>query len=126
MADGIMVGRPGDIPFAIIRDLVDEVVTVSEDQLSSALLLCLERAKLVVEPAGASPVAALLAAPEALEGPVVAVLSGGNVDPRPAAAAAHPAARHVGGGPLPVAAAAADRPAGCPRHAPGGVVSGGR
>lgn len=81
MADGIMVGRPGDVPFAIIRDLVDEVVTVSEDQLSSALLLCLERAKLVVEPAGASPVAALLARPETYEGPVVAVLSGGNVDP---------------------------------------------
>ncbi|MEW2519566.1 threonine ammonia-lyase [Actinacidiphila alni] len=81
MADGIMVGRPGDIPFALVRDLVDEVVTVSEDQLSSALLLCLERAKLVVEPAGASPVAALLAAPEVLRGPVVAVLSGGNVDP---------------------------------------------
>ncbi|MFJ2634728.1 threonine ammonia-lyase [Streptomyces sp. NPDC087422] len=81
MADGIMVGRPGDIPFALVRDLVDEVVTVTEDQLSSALLLCLERAKLVVEPAGASPVAALLAAPEALRGPVVAVLSGGNVDP---------------------------------------------
>ncbi|HEY5835285.1 threonine ammonia-lyase [Streptomyces sp.] len=81
MADGIMVGRPGDIPFAIIRDLVDDVVTVTEDQLSAALLLCLERAKLVVEPAGASPVAALLAAPHAFEGPVVAVLSGGNVDP---------------------------------------------
>ncbi|MDX6354672.1 MAG: threonine dehydratase [Streptomyces sp.] len=81
MADGIMVGRPGDIPFAVIRDLVDDVVTVSEDQLSRAWLLCLERAKLVVEPAGASPVAALMAAPDAYEGPVVAVLSGGNVDP---------------------------------------------
>jgi len=81
MADGIMVGRPGDVPFAVIRDLVDEVVTVTEDQLSSALLLCLERAKLVVEPAGASSVAALLAQPHAFEGPVVAVLSGGNVDP---------------------------------------------
>jgi threonine dehydratase len=81
MADGIKVGRPGDIPFAIIRDLLDDVVTVSEDHLSKALLLCLERAKLVVEPAGASPVAALLAAPDAFEGPVVAVLSGGNVDP---------------------------------------------
>jgi threonine dehydratase len=81
MADGIMVGRPGDVPFAVIKDLLDDVVTVSEDQLSSALLLCLERAKLVVEPAGASPVAALLAAPDAYEGPVVAVLSGGNVDP---------------------------------------------
>jgi threonine dehydratase len=76
-----MVGRPGDVPFALVRDLLDDVVTVSEDQLSSALLLCLERAKLVVEPAGASSVAALLAAPHAYEGPVVAVLSGGNVDP---------------------------------------------
>ncbi|MEV5877177.1 threonine ammonia-lyase [Streptomyces sp. NPDC052101] len=81
MADGIKVGRPGLVPFGIISDLVDEVRTVSEDQLSAALLLCLERAKLVVEPAGASPVAALLAAPDAFEGPVVAVLSGGNVDP---------------------------------------------
>ncbi|MCH0541811.1 threonine ammonia-lyase [Streptomyces sp. MUM 203J] len=81
MADGIKVGRPGDVPFSLVRDLVDEVRTVSEDALSSALLLCLERAKLVVEPAGASPVAALLSEPEAFEGPVVAVLSGGNIDP---------------------------------------------
>ncbi|MET4922054.1 threonine ammonia-lyase [Streptomyces sp. PSRA5] len=81
MADGIKVGRPGEITFPMIRDLVDEVRTVSEDELSSALLLCLERAKLVVEPAGASPVAALLSTPEAFRGPVVAVLSGGNVDP---------------------------------------------
>ncbi|OIJ91153.1 threonine ammonia-lyase [Streptomyces colonosanans] len=81
MADGIRVGQPGDVPFGIVRDLVDEVRTVSEDNLSSALLLCLERAKLVVEPAGASSVAALLREPDAFEGPVVAVLSGGNVDP---------------------------------------------
>ncbi|MEV3989436.1 threonine ammonia-lyase [Streptomyces sp. NPDC049837] len=81
MADGIHVGRPGDVPFGIVEELVDEVRTVSEDALSSALLLCLERAKLVVEPAGASPVAALLSAPESFTGPVVAVLSGGNVDP---------------------------------------------
>ncbi|MBL1105843.1 threonine ammonia-lyase [Streptomyces sp. 5-8] len=81
MADGIKVGRPGVVPFGIVGELVDEVRTVSEDRLSAALLLCLERAKLVVEPAGASPVAALLAAPDAFEGPVVAVLSGGNVDP---------------------------------------------
>ncbi|MGW7227200.1 threonine ammonia-lyase [Streptomyces cyaneofuscatus] len=81
MADGIKVGRPGDVPFAVIEELVDEVRTVTENELSSALLLCLERAKLVVEPAGASPVAALLSAPEAFRGPVVAVLSGGNVDP---------------------------------------------
>ncbi|WP_225837214.1 threonine ammonia-lyase [Streptomyces sp. NK08204] len=81
MADGIKVGRPGVVPFGIISELVDEVRTVSEDQLSAALLLCLERAKLVVEPAGASPVAALLDEPGAFAGPVVAVLSGGNVDP---------------------------------------------
>ncbi|MCS0602440.1 threonine ammonia-lyase [Streptomyces sp. LP11] len=81
MADGIKVGRPGVVPFEIVSELVDEVRTVGEDQLAAALLLCLERAKLVVEPAGASPVAALLAAPQEFEGPVVAVLSGGNVDP---------------------------------------------
>ncbi|MFG3018421.1 threonine ammonia-lyase [Streptomyces sp. NPDC048254] len=81
MADGIKVGRPGDVPFGLIEELVDEVRTVGEDQLSAALLLCLERAKLVVEPAGAAPVAALLAEPGAFAGPVVAVLSGGNVDP---------------------------------------------
>ncbi|MER5490661.1 threonine ammonia-lyase [Streptomyces sp. NPDC002454] len=81
MADGIKVGRPGEVPFRIVAELVDEVRTVSEDELSSALLLCMERAKMVVEPAGASPVAALLADPGAFEGPVVAVLSGGNVDP---------------------------------------------
>ncbi|MEU2115495.1 threonine ammonia-lyase [Streptomyces sp. NPDC016459] len=81
MADGIRVGRPGDVPFTLVQEYVDEVVTVSEDALSSALLLCLERAKMVVEPAGASPVAALLSDPKAFAGPVVAVLSGGNVDP---------------------------------------------
>ncbi|WP_030290851.1 threonine ammonia-lyase [Streptomyces katrae] len=83
MADGIKVGRPGDIPFNIIGDLLDGVRTVSEDALSSALLLCLERAKLVVEPAGCSPVAALMSRPELYGGggPVVAVLSGGNIDP---------------------------------------------
>jgi threonine dehydratase len=81
MADGIKVGRPGDVPFALVSELVDEVRTVGEDQLSAALLHCLERAKLVVEPAGASPVAALLADPRSFQGPVVAVLSGGNVDP---------------------------------------------
>ncbi|WP_329118000.1 threonine ammonia-lyase [Streptomyces sp. NBC_01465] len=81
MADGIKVGRPGDVPFGIIKEYVDEIRTVSEYELSSAQLLCLERAKMVVEPAGASPVAALLSNPSSFEGPVVAVLSGGNVDP---------------------------------------------
>ena len=81
MADGIAVGRPGDLPFALVRDLVDEVVTVSEAAISRALLFCLERAKLVVEPAGAAAVAAMLTEPRRWEPPVVAVVSGGNVDP---------------------------------------------
>ena len=81
MADGIAVGRPGELTFALVRDLVDDVVTVDEDLLSRALLLCLERAKLVVEPAGAAAVAAVLDDPGAFEPPVVAVVSGGNIDP---------------------------------------------
>jgi threonine dehydratase len=81
MADGIAVGRPGDVPFEVISHLVDEIRTVSEESLSRALLLCLERAKLVVEPAGSAAVAAILDDPKAFEPPVVAVLSGGNIDP---------------------------------------------
>jgi len=81
MADGIAVAAPGEIPFAIVAELVSDVRTVSEESLSRALLLCLERAKLVVEPAGVAGVAALLDDPQAFEPPVVAVLSGGNVDP---------------------------------------------
>jgi threonine dehydratase len=81
MADGSAVGLPGEVPFDLVRRHVDDVVTVSEDRLSEALLLILERAKLVVEPAGAAAVAALLDRPENFEPPVVAVLSGGNIDP---------------------------------------------
>ncbi|WP_369257984.1 threonine ammonia-lyase [Geodermatophilus amargosae] len=81
MADGIAVGAPSDLTLAHVRDLVDEVRTVGEEDLSRALLFCLERAKLVVEPAGVAAVAAVLAEPEAFPPPVVAVVSGGNVDP---------------------------------------------
>lgn len=81
MADGIAVGRPGELPFELIHYLVDRVVTVSEESLSRALLLCLERSKLLVEPAGVAGVAALLDQPHAFEPPVVAVVSGGNIDP---------------------------------------------
>lgn len=81
MADGIAVGCPGEVPYAIVRALVDDVTTVREDALAGALLFLLERAKLVVEPAGAAGVAALLEAPQVFEPPVVVVLSGGNVDP---------------------------------------------
>ncbi|GAA4377882.1 threonine ammonia-lyase [Nocardioides caricicola] len=81
MADGIAVGLPGQITFAAVRDHVDDIVTVSEESLSRAVLAVLERAKMVVEPAGAAAVAALLDHPDAFETPAVAVLSGGNIDP---------------------------------------------
>ena len=81
MADGIAVGRPGDLTFAAVQRLVDEVVTVSEDAMARAVLALSERAKLVAEPAGAAAVAALLDEPERFEPPVVAVVSGGNIDP---------------------------------------------
>jgi threonine dehydratase len=81
MADGIAVGRPGDITFAAVRDHVDEIVTVSEDSLARAVLAVLERAKMLVEPAGAAAVAAVLDDPGRFGTPAVAVLSGGNIDP---------------------------------------------
>jgi len=81
MADGIAVSRPGDICYSILAGLATRCVTVSEETLSQGLLLCLERAKQLVEPAGAAAVAALLEHPEAVEPPVVVVLSGGIIDP---------------------------------------------
>jgi threonine dehydratase len=81
MADGIAVSRPGDVPFGILSGLADRVVTVSEEGLSRGLVLCLERAKQVVEPAGAAGVAALLEHPHDFAPPVVVILSGGNIDP---------------------------------------------
>jgi threonine dehydratase len=81
MADGIAIARPGELAFTVLSELAESVLTVSEEALSRALLLCLERAKQVVEPAGAAAVAALMEQPGAFEPPVVAVLSGGNIDP---------------------------------------------
>lgn len=81
IADGIAVARPGDITFEVIRELVDEVVTVSDDDIARALLMLLERAKQVVEPAGAVGVAAILAGKVTAAGTTVAILSGGNIDP---------------------------------------------
>ncbi|MCZ2404420.1 threonine ammonia-lyase [Paenarthrobacter sp. Z7-10] len=81
MADGIAVGRPGQLPFTIIRELVDDVVTVSEDSLARALIFLLERAKMVVEPAGAVGVAALMDGKIENPGTTAVVLTGGNIDP---------------------------------------------
>jgi threonine dehydratase len=80
MADGIAVAKPGEIPFEIVASQLDDVITVSEESMSQALLGLLERGKMLVEPSGAAGVAALLDRPDAFEGPIVAVLSGGNID----------------------------------------------
>ena len=82
IADGIAVKRPGTFTLPLVERWVDEVVTVSDDQIAEAMVLLLERSKLVVEGAGAVGVAALLhgqVRPPA-DGAVCAVLSGGNVD----------------------------------------------
>lgn len=81
MADGIAVARPGDLPFELITRYLDEVVTVSEDSMSAALVGLLERGKMLVEPSGAAGVAALIDRRGQIEGPVACVLSGGNLDP---------------------------------------------
>lgn len=81
IADGIAVARPGVRNFEVIRDYVDEVVTVSDDDIARAIVLLLERAKLVVEPAGAAGVAAMLAGKIHATGPTATILSGGNIDP---------------------------------------------
>ncbi len=82
ICDGIAVKRPGDFTLPLVERYVDDVVTVSDDEVAEAMVLLLERSKLVVEGAGAVAVAALMqgrvAAPA--EGEVCAVLSGGNVD----------------------------------------------
>ncbi|MCA1675619.1 MAG: pyridoxal-phosphate dependent enzyme, partial [Actinobacteria bacterium] len=81
MADGIAIKGPSPLTLAHVAAYVDDVVTVDEDDISRAVLLLLERAKAVVEPAGATSLAALLAGKVSGSGPAVAVLSGGNVDP---------------------------------------------
>ena len=81
IADGIAVNLPGKIPFELISKNIDKVVAVSDEDISKAILLLLERAKLVVEPAGAAPVAALLSGAIKPKGKTVVVLSGGNIDP---------------------------------------------
>jgi threonine dehydratase len=81
IADGIAVSRPGELNFEIVREMVDEVVTVSDDDTAQALLVLLERAKLVVEPAGAVGVAAILSGQVQASGTTVVILSGGNIDP---------------------------------------------
>ena len=80
IAEGIAVKQPGTLTSAVLRDLLDDVVTVSDDQISHAIVLLLERAKLVVEGAGAAGLAALLAGKAPADDEACALLSGGNID----------------------------------------------
>ncbi|PRI10230.1 threonine ammonia-lyase [Leucobacter massiliensis] len=81
IADGIAVARPGELNFAAVREYVDEIVTVSDDDIARAIVVLLERAKMVVEPAGAAGVAAMLAGKVQAKGATATILSGGNIDP---------------------------------------------
>ena len=81
MADGIAVRCVSELTLAHALAYVDEVVTVTEEEISRALLLLLERAKAVVEPAGAVGLAAVLAGKIPGHGPACCILSGGNIDP---------------------------------------------
>ena len=80
IADGIAVKHPGELTRPILDDLLDDVVVVDDDEISQAIVLLLERVKLVVEGAGAASVAAILAGRAGGDGPVCAVLAGGNID----------------------------------------------
>jgi threonine dehydratase len=80
IAEGIMVKEPGVLTKSILQDHLDQVVTVADEEISEAIVLLLERAKLAVEGAGAASVAALLAGRVEGTGPAVAILSGGNID----------------------------------------------
>ena len=81
IAEGIAVKHPGELTTSILREVLDDVVVVTDEEISQAIVLLLERTKLVVEGAGAAGVAALLAGRAGGSGPAVAILSGGNIDP---------------------------------------------
>ena len=80
IAEGIMVKEPGVLTRSILDDHLDQVVTVADEEISEAIVLLLERAKLAVEGAGAASVAALMTGRVEGRGAAVAILSGGNID----------------------------------------------
>jgi threonine dehydratase len=79
VADGLLPVRPGDLTFALVRQFVDSVITVEDQQIIDAVLWLDRHAKMVVEPSGAASVAAALAG-AGTPGPAVAIVSGGNID----------------------------------------------
>ena len=81
IADGLAVEEPGKRAFEIVRKYVDEVVVVSDEEIKKAMVLLLERAKLLVEPSGAASLAAIISRQLSFKDEeVVAILSGGNID----------------------------------------------
>jgi threonine dehydratase len=81
IAEGMAAKKPGELTRAILRERLDDLVLVSDDEIAEAMVVLLERAKLVAEGAGAAPVAALLSGKVGGDGPACALLSGGNIDP---------------------------------------------
>jgi threonine dehydratase len=81
IADGIAVKQPGELTMGILNETLDEIVEVTDEEISEAIALLLERSKLLVEGAGAVGVAALLSGKVSGNGSVCALLSGGNIDP---------------------------------------------
>jgi threonine dehydratase len=80
IADGISVKKPGKVTFSIIKDLIDDIVLVDDNHIVKTMFLLMERAKIVVEPAGAAALAYLLEAKPSPGKKVVPILGGGNVD----------------------------------------------
>ncbi|NHI91718.1 MAG: threonine ammonia-lyase [Candidatus Lokiarchaeota archaeon] len=80
IADGIAIKKPGDITFSIIKEIVDEILLVDDDEVANAILMLMERAKIVTEGAGAVSLAATLDKLDVKNKKVVVVISGGNID----------------------------------------------
>lgn len=80
IADGIAVKKPGQMTFELCSRYVDEIVTVDDDEIAQAILLLMERGKMVAEGAGAASVAAIMSRKFDVSGKVAAVISGGNID----------------------------------------------
>ena len=81
IADGLMAARPGDLNFAHVQRFVDRIDTVDDSEIAAAVRWLFLRAKIVAEPSGAATVAAALRQAAGYDGPVVAIVSGGNLDP---------------------------------------------
>lgn len=80
IADGIAIKHPGELTFSIVKELVDDIVLVNDEEIAQAILMMIERSKLVCEGAGAAGVAALLNGKVKSSGKILTVVTGGNID----------------------------------------------